>query len=345
MEKKIVCIDVGSEVIDILNNRRIVLFIDLKWEEIEFSDDWIFSFSYFENTWRKDCISINGILIDEIEEIRIKGYNDKITLKVGDELISCRYKNKNSCTYKKFNQFIISRIHNGKVYAKSCENKEEEYFLCNEANKYWYVNGKRYCRDDIIIPNKSVQVNEMVNPFIKKSMDTAKAASDLEPVKTGNQVVEQHEEFEEITKDNFQDVLLYNKYNIFSKGSDGTATYRLGNSYIYINDSLKYVGSIPGVFKITTYSWEDVVNIFVPKFGLKPIPKFDFTRFLTDNGGVISYHQNSSSKTIEFNVNKILIQVFIDEIGECNFMGRTIEKSKQNADSVLNVVKLWKDLK
>lgn len=232
-------IDIGSKIEPKESSNLVVESVDVEGGVIRYTNQ---GFDYFQTytvieDLTHDFISINGVPVGEIGEVRISGYNDTVTLKIGDEFIFAGADmDLNIGEYPP--DVVINRITDGEVYASD----GTRYHLNLDSNDYWYVNGKLHHRDDIIIPDQSVQANE------------------------------------EITRDNFHEVLLHNSYSVFSKDSEGGVTYKNDNRYIYIKelsnkDSHKYAGSIGGFFEITTYSWDDVLNIIIPKFNLKPIPK------------------------------------------------------------------------
>lgn len=247
MEKKIVTIDVGSEIV-YCSFARTVYSIDLNNQVVNYYDN---RHEIFVNLIERikvhnQIVLINGIPVSEIEEVRIAGYNNKVTLKVGD-IVALNERAKNDTTY------AIASF----MPPKEWEDVEGVIRELDEAINCWYVNGKKYHRDDIIIPTESHQCTPVE---IKQSNTDSCVSEKSEPI-------ENIEQFEEITKDNIKKVLDYNMIKFVLVASNGIRV-QLANG-----DPLLQV-------YFENPKWLQLLELETGK--LKRLPKFDFTKYLNE---------------------------------------------------------------
>lgn len=319
MEKKIVTIDVGSEIVSTIDttiakniDQEIQIVTGYNKHQVAHTFDFYFLLNHY-----KTIKSINGIPVSEIEEVRIAGYDDKVTLRVGDILSSSPYAVLND-------DFKVTLISKDLEIRRAYVNGGTFLAWAN----YWYVNGKRYHRDDIIIADQSVNFDEIANrPFIQKSMDMAKAASDLEPVKIGNHVVEQQEEFEEITPENWNEVWHRSKQDVTVSSCITTINKGGGNWCAELNHE-----------QIKTKYFAEFLAFVQKRISLKPLPKFDFRQYLLDN--------EFRNQTSEYDFGSYGVAITLNSSG-FRFKNRDdyYSQTKENADILIEMAKLAKELK
>lgn len=157
MDKKIVLIDVGSTIkCEIVSDGRYRI-VTSTLKEIDLINGWLeyegeqhtISFNYILESWN-DMIEICGVPVSEIEDIRIKGYNDKVELKVGDSV----------CTLGKFvgeHNSLIREISDGKILRNN-----ELTSISLWESYYWLINGKKYLTEDIILPTTTEGEKEII---------------------------------------------------------------------------------------------------------------------------------------------------------------------------------------
>lgn len=305
MEKQIVCIDVGSEIVYYKgNDPHIVKSIDLDRRDVIFTDGDEDNFSFLTScNALKELHSINGILVSKIEEVRIAGYNDKVTLKVGDIITDGPYVTDTD--------FEIIRIQDGKIYRAFNKHKPYDFELQKDIIS---VNGKKYHRDNIIIPDQVVDKHEGVN-----------------------QPEQDDEMFELITPENIEEVFRYNDLLGFE--------YRKYESYICLN-YFKDGVDIKDCQMITIFfnnpNWLQHIELETGK--LKPLPKFDFKQYLIDNGfegmkwiirGKLSLLPNSE------NNNTKKCKVSLSGMGDRGFY---LSQTKANADRLIAMAKIAEGL-
>ena len=325
MEKQIVTVNVGSEIVYIHQEPSKVTEIDVDSEIVRFDDGLTDSFDcviYF------DAIkSINGIPVDQISEVRIAGYNDKVTLKIRD-ILTFREDCINDESLK------IVNIIAGKII------RQDEDRRTLSQYDYWYVNGKKYHCDNIIIPDSSDVVVDKHDEIVQQSIDMANAAKELEPVKLNvdislDQFVQVDEMVEPITKDNILAVLDFNGIP--------TELYKLFKHEILVYSENRLFGNS---FEFINPNWLQHVELYFGK--LKPLPKFDFKQYLLDNG-FTSHIDGDPQKTndLYFKYNDVdLCAVFYDATtAQFYYNGKEIEPIKENADILIEMAKLAEGLK
>ncbi len=133
-------------------------------------------------------------------------------------------------------------------------------------------------------------------------------------------------EFEPITKENISKVLEYNRIdsNLYRVYDDFLACYYLTdneNNFLVNNFDFKHP------------FWLELVEVYFGK--LKPLPAFDFKRYLLDNGWQIS-----NGILLEYNGNPY-VNIPIKRL--C-YAPRTIKFNKENADRLITMAKIEAEL-
>lgn len=277
---------------------------------------------------KDDIASINGIPRDQIAEVRFDDQltdscaPEKITLKIGDELIYCKgYKSSESIGQGCLED-IVTKIKNGKVYG----GRGDKYNFSNPDN-YWYVNGKVFHKNNIIVPGEEISIQgspEFVNG-------------------------EPEVMYEPVTPETFVKMLEYNNYKYHMTTDAGRVIYKYDNRDVTLPSPDKssvwadtYSVSIGGCFKLNTDFWEDVINIIIPKLGLKPVPVFDFKQYLVDNG----FNTESIHEGFDWFIagKRRIIKVWGANGGYYTNQRIAIKPTKENADILIRMNNLAKEI-
>ncbi|RTK92192.1 MAG: hypothetical protein EKK61_05660 [Rickettsiales bacterium] len=307
--------------------------------------------------------SIDGILVEEIDEVRIEGINDTVELKVGD-IICYRW------------GFIDDEHFAIRYFTDDGWVDVNDSYRELSISTKWYVNGKLYPADKIRLPNN--KENEMIekkeltiadfhedmrvkyrgvegfvasiwkgserigvlfnedvsyHSFTDKRTewffggDCDEPLSALEIITEPKETTQDADEFEPITKDNIIEVLAKNKPSYKTKLINI-------NSSIVIQDISRNVITID--FGVP--NWLQVIEALIGK-KLKPLPKFYFKEYLMENG-FKNIHGTLSKNTICLSPckNKVGILDGFDS-------AKWVEPIKENADILIKMAELAEKLK
>lgn len=212
MSKQIVTINVGSEIVFGGSGYTHVISINANNKELKFSSGNGLHFNSIINRRNINdgfICSINGIPVSEIEEVHIAGYNDKVTLKVGDTIglgIEVSY--------------IIEQIVNNASGEKWVED-EIGYKWNLTYSDYYYINGKKYHRNDIIIPDQVVDKHDEIDDFV---VDGSKK---VEPINEDN--------IEETLRHHYGDDLSFKKWKDGTGISFGDKNHKMQVTFSVAN--------------------------------------------------------------------------------------------------------------
>ena len=207
----------------------------------------------------------------DMEHIKItvngNDMQEKVTLKVGDEISVVGYSTRRITDFKKGKIVLVDNGTSFRMYLGE-----------------YYVNGKLYARENIIVPDFKEQA-------MQKVIHDSDCSLHNEPAYP-NGDCDCSVSTQEITNDNIMEVLKHNNYQlqqdnsvIVYKNDNRTVSFgnTKGDEYYNIN--------IGGCFMFRTYDAAEFIEMAIKKLDLKPLPKAnpfdvvkvgDWVRSLTD---------------------------------------------------------------
>ena len=221
-------------------------------------------------------------------------------MKIGDELIFAKSGLAESYVEEGDVDDLISKIENGEAY-----NRYGQKWCLGDMNEIWFVNGKKYHRDDIIIPAHSGEANEMI----------------------------QQQEFEEITPENWNEVWHRSKQDVTASSCITTINKGGGNWCAELNHE-----------QIKTKDFAEFLAFIQNRVTLKPLPKFDFRQYLLDNGFKTSLEDENLLMSKGITTRYIVVAIPPND-KYFYFCGDAYLKTKENADILIEIAKLAEGLK
>ena len=273
----------------------------------------------------------------------------KVTLKIGDILCV-------DPSLIKDEDMKIIGFKNDKVLLNHIYMRETAFYQIDDTKHlishlggdYYYVNGIKYDREDIIVPNPE----ENTQPITKDNIKEVLEFNNITDISVHHNSLGKKYCFSLSMKpDNWLDILeaIVGKLKPLPKFEE---------IVLKVGDKIKFMNICPTVIKSFDYVNQKVnyecgfdefnnlnkghIESVNGKSGIYKIPEFDFEQYLLDNG--FKVEQGQHGIVLKFSY----VSIYKSELltgGNWDYQGSRIQPTPQNADILIAMANLAKDLK